>query len=245
MKTDPTAARAGAFATTHWSLVLRAGDRASDEAEAALGHLYQIYSRPLYTYIRRQGHSAETALDLVQEIFLALLEKDQLAGVSPQKGRFRSYLMTAANHLLANEWHRQRRQKRGGGRFPVALDALTAEESYRLEPSDPHTPEVIFEKRWALALLDQVVSQLRAEWVATGKGDLFNALQSFLSGHSDTPTYAEVGHRLHMTEGAARVAVHRLRQRYRDLLRQEIAQTVADPKDLEDEVGHLLAVLRR
>lgn len=245
MKTDPTAVPAGAFATTHWSLVLRAGDRASDEAEAALGHLYQIYSRPLYSYIRRQGHSAETARDLVQEIFLALLEKDQLAGVSPRKGRFRSYLMTAANHLLANEWHRQHRQKRGGGRLPLTLDALAAEEGFCQEPSDPHTPEVIFEKRWALALLDQVVSQLRSEWISAGKGELFTALQSFLSGNTDTPTYAEVGQRLAMTEGAARVAVHRLRQRYRDLLRQEIAQTVADPKDLEDEVGHLLAVLRR
>ncbi|MBL9139134.1 MAG: sigma-70 family RNA polymerase sigma factor [Verrucomicrobiales bacterium] len=245
MKSDPTTLPARAFATTHWSLVLRAGDRASDEAEAALGHLYQIYSRPLYTYIRRQGHSIETALDLVQEVFLALLEKDQLASVSPQKGRFRSYLMAAANHLLANEWHRQRRQKRGGGRLPLALETLTAEESFRPELSDPHTPEVIFEKRWALALLDQVVSQLRAEWTTAGKAELFTALQGFLSGNTETPSYAEVGQRLAMTEGAARVAVHRLRQRYRDLLRQEIAQTVADPKDLEDEVSHLLAVLRR
>jgi RNA polymerase sigma-70 factor (ECF subfamily) len=232
------------FATTHWSVVLRAGHGESAETTAALGRLYHTYSYPLYAYVRRQGHDAETAEDLVQEVFLAMLDRNQLASVRPEKGRFRSYLLSAVNHLLANEWHKRRRQKRGGGQTPVALDALGAEERYRLEPVDDRAPDRLYERRWALALLDAVFARLRAEWEAAGKARVFESLRVFLSGDQDSPRYAAVGESLGWSEGATRVAVHRLRQQYRDLLREEIAQTVANPAEGEDELRHLLAVLR-
>jgi RNA polymerase sigma-70 factor (ECF subfamily) len=233
------------FATTHWSVVLRAGRGGSEEAPAALGRLYQSYWYPLYAYVRRQGHDPGAAQDVVQEVFLALLEKNQLAAVDPGKGRFRSYLLAAVNHLLANEWHKRHRQKRGGGQALVALDGLAAEDRYRLEPADGRAPDVLFERRWALALLDGVFLRLRTEWEAAGKGATFDALKVFLSGDGDAPGYAEAGTRLGWSEGAARVAVHRLRQQYRNLLREEIAQTVTNLEEVEDELCHLLAVLRR
>lgn len=232
------------FATTHWSVVLCAGRGEPADATEALGRLYQTYWYPLYAYVRRQGHDPATAQDLVQEVFLALLEKNQLAAVEPRKGRFRSYLLAAVNHLLANEWHKRHRQKRGGGQAPIALDGLAAEERYRLEPADDRAPDLLFERRWALALLDGVFARLRAEWQAAGKGTTFDALRVFLSGDHDAPGFAEVGARLGWSEGAARVAVHRLRQQYRDLLREEIAQTVENQEEVEDEIRHLLAVLR-
>jgi RNA polymerase sigma-70 factor (ECF subfamily) len=233
------------FATTHWSVVLRAGrGEKAEDTTAALGRLYQTYWYPLYAYVRRQGQDPQTAEDLVQEVFLALLDKNQLASVGPEKGRFRSYLLAAVNHLLANEWHKRHRQKRGGGQTPVALDALAAEERYRLEPTDDHAPDRLFERRWALALLDAVFARLRTEWQAAGKGPTFERLRVFLSGDSDSPGYASVGTELGWSEGATRVAVHRLRQQYRDSLREEIAQTIANPTEVEDELRHLLAVLR-
>lgn len=232
------------FATTHWSLVLQAGGRDAEQATTALGHLYQAYAQPLYSYLRRQGETPESARDLVQDVFLALLEKNQLAGVSPTKGRFRSYLLAAAHHRLVNEWNRQRRQKRGGGQIPLPLDDLLAEANYQCEPADPRSPEQAFEKRWALALLEAVLSRLRREWESVGKGPTFEVLRLYLSGDHQAPEYATVGTRLGLSEGAARVAVHRLRQRYRDVLRDEIAQTVAEPDDIDDELRHLLRVLR-
>jgi len=233
------------FATTHWSVVLRAGQGEQvEDTTAALGRLYQTYWYPLYAYVRRQGHDPQTAEDLVQEVFLALLDKNQLASVGPEKGRFRSYLLAAVNHLLANEWHKRHRQKRGGGQALVALDALAAEERYRLEPADDRAPDRLFERRWALALLDAVFARLRAEWQEAGKGPTFESLGVFLSGDSESPGYASVGAELGWSEGATRVAVHRLRQQYRDLLREEIAQTIANPAEAEDELRHLLAVLR-
>jgi RNA polymerase sigma factor (sigma-70 family) len=232
------------FATTHWSVVLRAGEADAPDAEAALAKLYQTYWYPLYAYARRQGQDAEAARDLVQEVFLALLEKNQLASVGPEKGRFRSYLLAAVNHCLANEWHKRHRQKRGGGQIPLELDSPAAEERYRLEPADGRSPDVLFERRWALSLLDLVFAKLRAESEAAGKAKAFDALRVFLSGDSDAPNYAATGQAIGLSEGAARVAVHRLRQRYRDLLRAEIAQTVANPDEVEDELRHLLKVLR-
>ena len=232
------------FATTHWSVVRRAGQSESAEATAALGRLYQTYWYPLYAYIRRQGHEPATAQDLVQEVFLALLEKNQLAAVGPGKGRFRSYLLAAVNHLLVNEWHKRHRLKRGGGQTPIALDSLAAEERYRLEPADDRAPDLVFERRWALALLDGVFARLREEWQAAGKGATFDVLRVFLSGDHDAPGFAVVGAQLGWSEGAARVAVHRLRQQYRNLLREEIARTVESQAEVEDESCYLLAVLR-
>lgn len=232
------------FATTHWSLVRRAAGPDSQVAQAALGALYETYAYPLYAYLRRRGQSPEESQDLVHQLFLDLLAKDQLAHVSPDKGRFRSYLLSAANHALANEWARRSRQKRGGGELPVSLDALAAEERYRQEPADRQTPEKAFEQRWALALLERVLARLETEWTTAGRADAFRELRGFLTGDHDLPGYAELGRRLGQSEGATRVAVHRLRQRYRDLLRAEIARTVDTAAEVEDELRHLLIALR-
>ena len=232
------------FATTHWSVVLRAGETDAPDARTALARLYQTYWYPLYAYARRQGQDAEAARDLVQEIFLAFLEKNQLASVGPEKGRFRSYLLATVNHHLANEWHKRHRQKRGSGQIPLELDALAAEDRYRLEPPDDRSPAVLFERRWAFSLLDLVFAKLRAELAAAGKAGTFDTLRVFLSGDTEAPSYAATGQATGLSEGAARVAVHRLRQRYRDLLRAEIAQTVANPDEVDDELRHLLKVLR-
>lgn len=232
------------FATTHWSVILQAGGSKSAAAAIALARLYQTYWYPLYAYVRRQGRDHEMAQDLIQELFLSLQEKSQLSSVGPEKGRFRSYLLSSMNHLLANEWHKARRQKRGGGLVPVSLDDLQAEQRYELEPADPRTPETLFERRWALALLDRVMVRLAEEWRAAGKAEAFEVIKGFLSGDQDAPGYAETGAGLGMSEGAARVAVHRLRQRYRELLRDEIGQTVESAGDAEDELRHLLAALR-
>ena len=232
------------FATTHWSVVLRAGQSDSAAAATALGRLYQTYWYPLYACVRRQGHDAPTAQDIVQEVFLALLEKQQLAAVTPGKGRFRSYLLASVNHLLANEWHKRHRQKRGGGQSPISLDSLAAEERYRLEPIDNRTPDQLFDRRWALAVLDEVLKRLRSEWDAAGKSAVFDTLRVFLSGDAEAPAFAVVGEQLGWSEGATRVAVHRLRQQYRKLLRDEIGQTVGSAAEVEEELRHLSAALR-
>jgi RNA polymerase sigma factor (sigma-70 family) len=241
----PPTAGAITFATTQWSLILSAANLSSQEAETALGKLYSIYAFPLYSYIRRYGISPESAQDMVQEVFLCLLEKNQLASVSPEKGRFRSYLLAVAKHRLANEWRRSQRQRHGGGQTRLELDALAAEERYRLEPADHLTPDLIFERQWALALLESVYSRLRAEAVARNKEHLLDAFRAFLSGDSEVPSFAAAGQSVGLSEGAARVAVHRLRQRYRDLLRAEVLQTLADPSEVDAELRHLVSVLRR
>lgn len=233
------------FATTHWSVVLRAGGGdGTTEAETAFGILYQTYWYPLYAFVRREGHGPETAEDLVQEVFLALIEKRQLTSVSPARGRFRSYLLASAQHLLANQWHKQRRLKRGAGLAPIPLDGLSAEERYRLEPVDQRTPERLYARRWAMALLAGVLERLRRDWHESGKGSTFDVLRTFLAEEPDKSAYAEAAKQLGQNEGAVRVAVHRLRQRYRDLLRQEIAQTVDNAAEIDDEWRHLLEALR-
>lgn len=236
--------RRAAFATTHWSLVLQAGNTDSADAESALGKLYESYAYPLYAYLRRKGQPPEAARDLVQEIFLALLRKNQLASVSRDKGRFRSYLLSAANHLLANEWTRLNRQKRGGGQAFLAWDALSTEDRFQLEPSEDRNPSLLFEQRWATTLLERVFTRLRSEWTAAGKSESFESFRVFLSGDHEAPSYATLAHQLHLSEGSIRVAIHRLRQRYRDLLRAEIAQTLANPEEVDEELRHLVQVLR-
>lgn len=238
-----------AFATTRWSLVLAAGGAgagAADQGEAArraLGELYEAYWYPLYAHVRRQGHGPEAARDFVQDLFARFLENDQLAHVSRERGRFRSYLLASVNHLLAGDWQRRMRQKRGGGAAHVALDALTAEERYRVEPADGRSPEALFDRRWAAALLERVFDGLRKEWEVAGKGEVFRALRPYLSGEA-ADGYAEVGRVLGMSEGAARVTVHRLRAQYRERLRAEVGQTLADPADIDGELRHLLMALR-
>jgi RNA polymerase sigma factor (sigma-70 family) len=239
--------RAGGFAPTRWSVVLSAaGDPAGSEARRALSELCGAYWFPLYAFVRRQGCGAVEAEDLTQEFFARLLEKNYLAAVDPAKGRFRSFLLVAMRHFLLNEWAKARAVKRGGGRRLLALDALDAEARYAAEPPDDLTPERLYERRWALAVLEGVLDRLRTEYSRAGKADLFETLKGCLTAEAAAPTHAEAARRLGMTEAAVRVAAHRLRRRYRDLLREEIAQTVADPRDaaeIEDEIGYLLRCL--
>jgi RNA polymerase sigma-70 factor (ECF subfamily) len=230
------------FATTHWSLVLAARDRAEPGAADALASLCALYWYPLYAYVRRRGHDADAAHDLTQEFFARLLEKDFLAAVDRGKGKFRSFLLAACNHFLANEHDRARARKRGGGRPLLSLDAADAEGRYRAEPAGGLTPEKLFERRWALALLQQVMARLRAEFEARDKGRLFDHLRGFLVGEKG-PGYRQTANELGMTEGAVKVAVHRLRQRYRELLHEEIGRTVTGPEQVEEEVRDLFRAL--
>jgi DNA-directed RNA polymerase specialized sigma24 family protein len=241
---DSVAAAAGAarFATTRWSVVLAAGRRASPEAEGALAALCGSYWYPLYAHARRRGLHAEDARDRTQAFFARLLETDGLAVADPGRGRFRSFLLAAFGHFLANEWDRERAARRGGGRPALSLDVAAGESRYRLEPADEATPERIFDRQWALTVLDRALERLRDEYHRGGKGDLFDALKPALAGDRGTP-YAEVAGRLGMTEGAVKVAAHRLRGRCRDLVRDEVAQTVGAPDEVDDELRHLFAAL--
>ncbi len=230
------------FATTHWSLVLAARDRAEPGARDALAALCAVYWYPLYAYVRRRGKNADDALDLTQAFFARLLEKDVLADVDRGKGKFRSFLLAACKHFLANEYDRERAQKRGGGRPLLSLDAADAEGRYINEPVDGVTPEKLFERRWALALLQQVMTRLRADFEARGKDRQFDHLRGFLVGEKGTG-YRKAAASLGLSEGAVKVAVHRLREKYRELLREEIGRTVGSPEEIDDEVRDLFAAL--
>ena len=230
------------FCTTHWSIVLAAGSD-STRARDALEKLCQTYWYPLYAFVRRMGHSPHDSEDLVQAFFAQCLEKNYLDAADQAKGRFRSFLLIALKRFLANEWDKTRTRKRGGGAPQISLDALTAEQRYALEPAEQLTADRLFERRWALTLLDKVISRLREEQVAAGKRDAFELLKDSLTqGGRGTP-YVELAARLHTSEGAVKVAIHRLRQRYRELLEAEIANTVASPEEVVEERRYLLAAL--
>src|SRR5207248_2029645 len=198
----------------------------------------------LYAFARRRGHDADQALDLTQEFFVRLLEKDYLQVVDREKGKFRSFLLAAFQHFLLNEYDRAKAQKRGGGRGFVSIDAGDAEGRYRLEPEHDLTPEKLFDRRWALTLLDQVLARLCAEMTEAGKGHLYEKLKSSLMAEGDAASHREIAAELGTSEGAVKVAVHRLRKRYRELLRDEIERTVGDPTHVEDEIRDLFAALR-
>ncbi|MEN6451308.1 MAG: sigma-70 family RNA polymerase sigma factor [Thermoguttaceae bacterium] len=237
------AGRGDRFATTHWSMVVRAGGSSrSPEAARALASLCESYWFPLYAFVRRTGRSADDAQDLTQEFFVRLLDQGLCAKADRERGKFRSFLLAAMKHFLADEWDRANAQRRGGGRSILSLDSLNAEARYRLEPATDLTPERMFEKQWALALLDRVLSRLQAEWTAAGKQPLFESLKDTLAGLRSIP-YAAIGAKLGMSEGAVKVAAHRLRRRYRAILREEIAQTVDRPEDVADEIRYLLSCL--
>ncbi len=237
-------ARGERFATTHWSMVVSAGVGRSPDAARALAALCENYWFPLYAFVRRAGYSAEDAQDLTQEFFARLLARNFLADADRQRGRFRSFLLGAMKHFLAKEERRQGAQKRGGHRPMLSLDFCSGEDRYSLiEPVDNLTPERLYEKRWALALLDLVLKGLREEFRAEGKLEWFDRLKPFLAGGTTKPAYLEVAEELGMSEGAVKVAVHRLRRRYRKLLKEEIARTVVDPETLDDEPRELLAAL--
>jgi RNA polymerase sigma factor (sigma-70 family) len=241
-KLDRLPARENRFATTHWSMVVSAGRPHSPEARRALATLCEHYWFPLYAFVRRAGHSAEDAQDLTQEFFVRLLDKNFLAAADGQKGRFRTFLLTALKRFLANEYDRVRAQKRGGGQRFVSLEGMEPEARYRREPADTLTPERIFEQQWALTLLEQVLAQLQADMTADGKAALFDALKGHLTG-GRAAGYAATAASLGTTEGAVKVAAHRLRRRYRELLREEIAQTVASPDEIEEEIRYLFTCL--
>jgi RNA polymerase sigma-70 factor (ECF subfamily) len=234
---------AGWFATTHWSVVLRARDGESDQAREALGRLCRTYWPPLYAFIRREGHGVEDAQDLTQEFFARLVEKDWLNHLQHQRGRFRSFLLTFLKHFLSDERDRARAQKRGGGKPMISLDQFEGEEREGLGPVDTLTADQVFERRYARAVLRQALNRLREEYTATGQTELFDRLKDLEPGERGATNYAELGARWGMTEAAIKSAVHRLRRRHRELLREEIAQTVGDPAELQDEIRHLLNVL--
>jgi RNA polymerase sigma factor (sigma-70 family) len=229
------------FAATRWTVVLTAGHGLSPQAGRALEELCRTYWYPLYAYVRRRGHNPQEAEDLTQEFFARLLARNYLAGVDREKGKFRSFLLASLKHFLANEWDRAQAQKRGGGQPHLSLDTQTAETRYQSEPADDLTPEKLLERRWALALLDQVLARLRAEFVADDKEKQFDELKVWLTEGKGATSYAVAAARLGTTEGAAKVAVHRLRRRYRELLRDEISHTVATPAEIEEEIRHLFA----
>jgi RNA polymerase sigma-70 factor (ECF subfamily) len=233
------------FPTTRWSLVARAGGISLPEAREALELLCRAYWFPIYAFIRRHGADAETARDLTQTYFTRLLEKDLLLVANPQKGRFRSFLKTDCTFFLGDQRDRDRAQKRGGMRAMIHIGALDAEDRYRREMADELTPERQFDKTWALTLLDQVLDQLAAEYADSGRGALFECLQVVLTPASHPEPYAVLGAQLGITEGAVQVAVHRLRRRYRAILRQQIVATLDNPTaaDVEDEIRALFAAL--
>jgi RNA polymerase sigma factor (sigma-70 family) len=232
-----------AFATTHWSVVLTA-QGGSPAAEAALEKLCRTYWWPLYGFVRRQGAGSEEAKDLIQGFFALLLERRDLDAVRKEKGRLRSYLLTSLKHFLTNERQRAMAIKRGEGQRLIPLEELREREGAGFEPSDTSTADQIYERRWALTLLEQVLTRLGDEYRAAGNVRLFDRLQKSLTDESDHPSQAAIAHQLGMTENAVKQAFHRFRQRYRQLLREEIANTVIVPGDIEDELRHLIAVLR-
>jgi RNA polymerase sigma-70 factor (ECF subfamily) len=227
------------FAATRWTLVLRAArGTQTPRAAAAMAELCRVYWYPLYAFIRRRGHSAHDAEDLTQEFFARLLDKQFLAAAEREKGRFRTFLLTTVKRFLANEYDAAQAQKRGGGQRIVPLDGLEPEARYHLEPADTMSPERLFEQQWAVALLDRVLARLQTEMAAEDKSALFDGLKDHLAGGRSEP-YAEIATRLGMSEGAIKTAVHRLRRRYRELLREEIGHTVDDPDEVEDEIRYL------
>jgi len=241
---DSVPGPAARFAETHWSLVLtaaRGGD--STRAGDALAALCQTYWYPLYAFVRRQGHAPHDAQDLTQEFFARLLAKNWLADVNRERGKFRSFLLAAMKHFLANEWDKANAQKRGGGAPLLSLDTESAEGRYSLEPADTTTADKLFERRWALTLLDRVLARLKEEHSTPTKRAHFDVLKGCLTGgRGDTP-YAELAAKLGMSEGAVKVAAHRLRQRYRELLRAEIASTVGTAAEVDEELRYLFAAL--
>ncbi|HVM48009.1 MAG TPA: sigma-70 family RNA polymerase sigma factor [Candidatus Acidoferrum sp.] len=231
------------FNTTHWSVVLMAGRETSPQSAEALERLCQTYWPPLYSFIRRQGHPPQDAEDLTQKFFARLLEKQALGTVDPSKGKFRTFLLTALSHFLANERDYAQAAKRGGGKTILSLDELRPEQAYEAELAAALSPDKLFDRRWAITVLDQALAALRLEMGEAGKGSHFEQLRLFLTEEPAAGQYAEIGGRLGLSRETVAVTVHRLRRRYHELVRAEVAQTVANPLELEDELRHLFQAL--
>jgi RNA polymerase sigma-70 factor (ECF subfamily) len=238
---EPTSAPC--FPTTHWSRVAVAGDPDAPEAQAALEGLCRDYWYPLYAFVRRRGLGVDDAADVVQGFLADLIARRNLAAADANRGRFRSFLLAACAHYLANQRDHDRAAKRGGGRAPVPIDRIEAEGRYGFEPFHELTPERLFARRWALDLLERALGRLEAEAAGAGQSALFARLRPALTAGEASGPYAAVAGDLGMTEGAVKMAALRLRRRYRDLLRAEIARTVADPADVDDEVRDLFAAI--
>ena len=231
------------FTTTHWSLILNAQDTSSPLAAAALEKLCRAYWYPLYVYVRRQGEDEESAKDLTQGFFVRLLEKRYLAQVQREKGKFRSFLLASLKHFLSDERDKAHAQKRGGGQTFVSLDDSTSEERYRLEPVETMDAEKLFERRWALTLLEQARTRLKEEYLEGGKSSLYDRLKVFEGGDKNGPPYTQVAAELGLTESGVKSAVFRLRQRYRELVREEVANTVESPEEVDGEIRYLISVI--
>jgi len=227
------------FATTHWTVVLTAGQRHTPQSDSALEQLCRTYWFPLYAYVRRRGEAKADAEDLTQAFFARLLEKNFLAGLDAERGKFRAFLLAALKHFLANEWDKARAQKRGGGEVPLSLDWQTADTKFQVAATNEASPDRAYDREWALALLAKVIERLQAESETEGKGKVFAQLKSFLMAGQAESAQAEVAKALGMEEGAVRVAIHRLRKRYRQLLRDEIANTLSDPAMVDEEMRAL------
>ncbi len=231
------------FSTTHWSVVLTAGASASPGSREALERLCRTYWYPLYSYLRRRGCDTHQAEDCAQGFFAALLQGHALERAAPERGKFRSFLLVCLNHFLADQRDHGQAQKRGGGKAIVSLDIDDAETRYQVEPAHGLTPERLFEKSWALTVLDNAMARLKAESAEGGRQDLFECLKLYLPASRGPASYNDVATRLGMTEGAVKVAVHRLRDRYREFVRAEIAQTVSTPEQVDGEIRDLFSAL--
>jgi len=234
---------AAAFVTTHWSVVLAAKDGTESKAGEAMAYLCRTYWYPLYAYLRRKGCNEPDAQDLVQGFFAHLLSHHSIDHVAPERGKFRSFLLASLNHFMADQRDHAQARKRGGGREIVSIDETDAEGRYRAEPMDERSPDQLFERRWAMTVLQQVLTLLETEYSASGKAQLFGEIRPFLLGDKQNGTYAVAAARLGLSESAVKMATSRMRGRYRKLFRESIARTVADPIRIEDEMRHLIAVL--
>lgn len=242
-KIGPRAHGAAQFCTTHWSVVHTAGEAESPQALQALESLCRAYWYPLYTFIRRQGKNPEDAEDLTQGFFSHLLEKKRFANASQERGKFRTFLLGSLKNFMVNEWRYANRLKRGGEMKFLSLYANEAEGRYAAEPSSNANPDLAYEERWAATLIERVLATVRQEYASTGKVNLFEGLKSQLWGAGLVSSYADLAASLSMTEGALKMAVYRLRQRFRELLRSEIARTVERPEEVDAELRYLISVV--
>jgi RNA polymerase sigma-70 factor (ECF subfamily) len=243
--TDPEGAPTARFTTTCWTVIVKAADQDTPEARQALADLCQAYWYPLYAYLRRRGHSPHEAEDLTQGFFTDILARGSLKAVDPERGRFRSFLLAALKHYVSNRRDWDRRQRRGGKIPHLSLDFGDAESCYLREPAHEETPESLFQRRWALTLIARALDRLETEVAAENKGPLFERLKYSLMGEGNTVPHARLGEELGMSEGAVKVAVHRLRKRFKALLQEEIARTLADPGDFPQEINELFLILSR
>ena len=240
---NDNSARLGQFGSTRWSVVLEAAHHSSPDSRRALETLCLTYWYPLYAYVRRRGYDLHEAQDLTQEFFARLVEKDVVDAADPSRGRFRSFLLTSLSNFLANEWDKQHAQKRGGDHLVIPLDFGAGDSRYSNEPASGLTPERLFDREWAISLLDHVMAQLRQEFIDTGKKPQFDCLKEFIAGRNPNTSFADAAQTLGISESAAMTAASRLRKRYRALLWAEIANTLADPSETEDELRSIVKIL--